>query len=184
MRSFEEDRLERAKELFFYYNGNQFYMDLNGDGQKYRAYHISEETEEQWRWEYLIGFFEEKRYGRDALGSYVRAVDFIGSDRSDRDRKEFLYYPLKADWLDDVTVLFMLPTSFRLAEKWAEKGKISREEIAEYVKALDGYIERVIQRAGDGTLTRADDYTMHEFSDPDYDAGYLDDLRKKWIGLL
>lgn len=174
---------ERAKELFMQYSGNRFYMDLNGDGQEYDRYHIPKETEEEWRREYLSQFFEQKRYGREALLSYAHAADFLKSDMTEDYWERVLYYPLRSDWLDDVTILFMLPVSFQLAEKRAEKGKISRDTADEYMHALDGFIQDILKRADAGMLKRAKDYRLQEFSDEVYLAGYLKDLRQKWIGL-
>ena len=97
--------MERAKELFLYYCGNQYFMDLNGDGNEYRGYQISQEKEEEWRREYLDRFLQQKRYGREAFGAYAKAVEFL---RSDEDGQNYLYYPFRTDGLDDVTILFML----------------------------------------------------------------------------
>ncbi|MBQ6560379.1 MAG: hypothetical protein IJL85_06075 [Erysipelotrichaceae bacterium] len=172
--------MERAKELFLYYCGNQYFMDLNGDGNEYRGYQISKEKEEEWRKEYLDQFLVQKCYGREALRSYANAVKFLKSKRCDNNGKEYLHYPLRSDWLDDVTILFMLPYSFQLAEKRTEKRSLSKEEIKNYLLVLDGYIEEVQKRVEDGTITRAEDYTLQEFSDPTYVAKYLKDLRQDW----
>ena len=50
--------------------------------------------------------------------------------------------------------------------------------------ALDEYARAVQRRADEGTMTRSEDYTMQEFSDPVYIADYLKDLRQRWAGLL
>ena len=176
--------MERAKELFMQYSGNRFYMDLNGVGHEYDGYRIPRETEERWRREYLSQFFAQKRYGRDALLSYAHATDFLKSDMPDEWLESVLYYPLRSDWLDDVTVLFMLPVSFRLAEKRTEKGMFSRDTVEEYMYALDDYVQNILKRADAGTLTRAQDYRLQEFSDEVYVAGYLKDLQQKWTGLF
>ena len=178
-----KDVMERAKVLFIQYSGNRFYMDLNGDGKEYDSYRIPKETEDEWRREYLSQFFELKRYGKDALSSYTHAADFLKSDIADDYWKRMLYYPLRSDWLDDVTILFMLPVSFRLAEKWSEKGKFSQTGADEYLCVLDEFIQNVLKRADAGTLTRAQDYQLQEFSDEVYAAGYLKDLRQKWAEL-
>ena len=175
--------MERAKELFMQYGGNRFYMDLNGDGQEYDAYRVSGETEKEWRREYLTQFFEQKRYGREALLAYSHATDFLKSDTADDRWERVLYYPLRSDWLDDVTILFMLPISFRLAEKRAEKGKLFRSTADAYRHALDAFVQNVLKRAEAGTLTRVEDYRLQEFSDEVYAAGYLRDLQQKWTGL-
>ncbi len=175
--------MERAKELFMQYSGNRFYMDLNGDGREYDSYRIPRETEAAWRREYLSQFFAQRWYGREALLSYRRAADFLKSGTADDCRERLLYYPLSSDWLDDVTVLFMLPVSFHLAEKWAEAGKLSRDAADGYVHALDGFIQNLLKRAETGMLTRSPDYHLHEFSDEVYVAGYLKDLRQKWSEL-
>ncbi len=49
---------------------------------------------------------------------------------------------------------------------------------------LDGFAKDVQKRAEEGTMTRSEDYTMQEFSDPVYIADYLKDLRQRWAGLL
>ena len=175
--------MERAKELFILYSGNRYYMDLNGDGHEYDRYRIPQDTEEEWRREYLSQFFEHKRYGKDALQSYARATDFLKSDMTDDYRERVLYYPLRADWLDDVTILFMLPVSYRLAEKQTENGKLSQDTAEEYLHALDGFIQSILKRADAGMLTRAQDYQLQEFSDEVYVAGYLKDLQQKWTRL-
>ena len=175
--------MERAKELFLHYGGNRYYMSLDGDENEYDRYRVSKETEEEWRREYLDRFLEEERSGRDALGAYAKAAGFLKSDRSDKCGERVLYYPLRSGRLDDVTVLFMLPHSFRLAEKWAKKGKFTRKEAGEYLKALDGFARGVQKRAEDGTLTRAEDYSALDFSDPAYVAGYLADLLDDWRGM-
>lgn len=175
--------MERAKELFIQYSGNRFYMDLNGDGREYSSYHIPKETESEWRREYLSQFFAQKRYGRDALLSYAHAADFLESDTTEDCLEQILYYPLSSDWLDDVTVLFMLPVSFHLAETQIEKGKLSRDTADKYLHALDTFVQSILKRADAGMLTRAPDYRLHEFSDEVYVAGYLKDLQQKWTEL-
>ena len=176
--------MERTKELYFRYGGNRFYMDLNGDGYEYDGYRVSGETEESWRREYLTRFFEEEKCGKEAAVSYEHASGFMKSDRSDGCWEDILYYPLRSGRLDDVTVLFMLPAGFRLAERWSKKGRFSREDAGGYMKALDEFAQSVRERAGAGTMTRAEDYDLNEFSDPVYVAGYLEELREKWTGLL
>ncbi len=175
--------MERAKELFMQYSGNRFFMDLNGEGHEYAGYRIPKETEEEWRREYLSRFFEQKRYGRDALLSYAHAADFLKSDMTADCWERILYYPLRSNWLDDVTILFMLPASFQLAEKRAEKGKLSRDAANEYLHALDSFIQNILKRADAAMLTRAEDYHQQEFSDRVYVAAYLNDMQQKWIGL-
>ena len=172
--------MERAKELYLQYCGNHYFMALNGDEKEYDRYRISKETEDMWRREWLDQFFEQKRYGKDAIGAYAKAVAFLKSDRSDEDGQSLLYYPLASVWLDDVTVLYMLRDSFRLAEKWAGKGKLSREDTGAYLQTLDRFIQSIQQRSEAGTLTRAVDYTQQEFSDPVYTADYLEKLRDDW----
>ncbi len=176
--------MQRAKELFMQYSGNRFYMDLNGDGIEYNSYRIPKETEEEWRKEYLSQFFGQRRYGRDALLSYVLATDFLKNDMTDDGWERVLYYPIRSDWLDDVTILFMLPVSFHLAEKLTEKGKISRDTVDEYIHALDSFVQNILKRSEAGMLTRAQDYHLQEFSDEVYVASYLKDLQQKWTGLL
>lgn len=174
--------MERAKEMFLQYGGNRYYMSLDGVEQIYNSYRVSKETEEEWRREFLDGFFEQKRFGKDALGAYRTAADLLKNDGECRER--FLYYPIRSDRLDDVTALFMLRITFRTAEKWAGKGVLSKEEAAAYLAALDRYAKDVQKRADEGTMTRSEDYTMQEFSDPVYIADYLKDLRQRWAGLL
>ena len=173
--------MERAKEMFLQYGGNRYYMSLDGVEQIYDSYRVSKETEEQWRKEFTAQFFTRKQYGKDALRAYGVAADFLkGSDCWER----FLYYPLRSDWLDDVTVLFMLRVTLGKAEEWRKHSGFSKEEAAGYMAALDGYARAVQRRADEGTMTRSEDYTMQEFSDPVYIADYLKDLRQRWAGLL
>ena len=174
--------MERAKEMFLQYSGNRYYMSLDGVEQIYDSFRVSKETEEEWRRDFLEDFFAQKRYGKDALRAYSAAADLLKVD--DEYRESFLYYPLRSDWLDDITVLFMLQTTFRAAEKWAVRGKLSEEEAAGYTAALDGFAKDVQRRAEEGTMTRSEDYVMQEFSDPAYIADYLKDLDRRWRGLL
>ena len=176
--------IERAKELFIQYSGNRFYMDLNGDGNEYEGYRVSEKTEEEWRKEYLVQFFEQRRYGKDALYSCVHAVSFLKSDRSDECWKSILYYPIRCDWLDDVTILYMLPTSFKLAEKWSKKGNFHWKDVREYLQEFEVFAQCIRKRIDTGTLTRAEDYDLHEFSDPVYVEAYIKDLQNDWNRLL
>ena len=175
--------MERAKELYLYYGGNRYYMSLNGDEKEYDGYNVPKEAEERWRREYLDRFFETESTGRVALASYANALSLLKSDRSDTDWDRFLYHPLKARELDDVTVLFMLPYSFRLAERWAGKGRFSRREAGGYLRELQAYSRWVLARMRSGTMTRSEDYTLGEFSDPEYVSDYLKSLRQKWARL-
>ena len=175
--------MKRAKELFIQYRGNRFYMDRNGVRREYDSYAIPKETEEAWRKEYLSQFFEQKRHGRDALLSYAHATDFLNGDMNDDCWERVLYYPLRSDWMDDVTILFMLPISFQLAEKKAKKGEFSRNAATEYMRALDGIVQNIMKRVNANLLTRAQDYSLQEFSDEVYVASYLNDLQQKWTGL-
>ena len=175
---------ERAKELFLKCGGNRYYMSLNGEEHEYDSYQISKEKEDAWRREYLECFSEKKHKGKEALKAYSTATEFLKSDRSDEDWEDYLYYPLRSEWLDDVTVLFMLPVSFRLAERWNKKIKLSKENVKDYLNVLDTFVQKVQERAEDGTLTRDEDYTWQEFSDPVYLASYTADIQERWKKLL
>ncbi|MBP3891595.1 MAG: hypothetical protein J6D29_05425 [Solobacterium sp.] len=175
--------MKRAKELFIQYSGNRFYMDLNGDRKEYDSYAIPKEIEEEWRKEYLSQFFAQKKYGKDALISYGHAIGFLKRDMRDDYWERLLYYPLRSDWLDDVTVLFMLPISFQLAEQWANKGKFSRDAALRYMRASDDHVQNIMKRVNTGMLTRADDYSPQDFRDEAYIASYLKDLQQKWTEL-
>ncbi len=177
-------REERAKELFLKYNGNRFYMDREGDGGEYEGYHISKETEKLWAKEFISRFLTSELMGREALRAYSTAADLLKSDSSDESWEQCLYYPLRARQLDDVTILYMLNSSFQMAERAAEKHCFSKEEADVYLKELDDYVQAVQVRARKGTMTRAADYVMQEFSDPVYIAGYLEGLKQKWEGLF
>ena len=176
--------MERAKELFLKYNGNRFHMDRDGEGCEYDGYHIPKETEEMWAEEHVSRFLESETRGREAVRAYSAAAELVKSDRQDGQWDRCLYYPLKAKHLDDVTVLYMLSESFRMAERAVKKRRFSREEADAYLQALAGYIREVTVRAEKGTVTRAEDYVMQEFSDPVYVSKYLNDLEKKWRGLF
>ena len=174
--------MERAKEMFLQYGGNRYYMSLDGVEQIYDSFRVSKETEEAWRREFLEQFFMQKSSGKAALGAYRTAAVFL-TGRSDH-RERFLYYPLRSDWLDDVTILFMLQTALRKAEEWGRKGKLAKEKASEYLAALNAFANGVQKRADEGTMTRSEDYAMQEFSDPAYIAAYLKDLQQCWRRLL
>ena len=176
--------MERAKELFYKYHGNRFYMDHDGAGREYESCHVSGETEEMWTEELITRFLESKPQGKEALRLYSAVTDMIKSDRRSKDWDSCLYYPLRAGHLDDVTILYMLPYSYRMAEKAVKKHCFSEEEAGAYLNELDKYIRTVLDRAENGTLTRSADYVMQEFSDPVYTADYLSSIRKKWDGIV
>ena len=176
--------MERARELFLKYNGSRFHMDREGDGAEYDGYHVSKETEEMWAREHIAGFLASEMQGREAVRAYSAATELSRSDRGGDSWNECLHYPLRAGHLDDVTVLYMLPCSLRMAERAAKKNRLPREEAQAYLGELDGFARLVQARAEEGTMTRAADYAVQEFSDPVYIADYLDDLKEKWAKLL
>jgi hypothetical protein len=172
--------MDRAKELFLKYNGNRFFMDREGDGSEYESYRVSKETEKEWAEEYISSFLKSGLRGREALRSYTAASELVRKDSGYKRLDALLYYPLKSADLDDVTVLFMLGASFRMAENAAIKGRFSTEDAERYLQELDIYIGDVLLRAEAGTLTRSEDYVMREFSDPVYVKEYLSGLKNKW----
>lgn len=172
--------MKRAKELFLYYHGNRFYMDRDGASYEYDGHHVPKETEEAWAREYVLGFFESKARGKEALRAYSAAAEFVQRDELSGFWESCLYYPLRAKHLDDVTTLFMLSRSYYMAENAAKRLRLSRAAAAAYVRELDDYIRRVQERVAAGTLTRDADYDMNEFSDPVYVEDYLSRLRAKW----
>ncbi len=178
-----DNQADRAKEMYIHYRGNRFFMALNGEEQEYDMYHVSKEMEEAWRKEYLTQFFELKRSGKDALSAYATAVDFLKRDRRNDSGERFLYYPFSNE-LDDVTALFMLPLSFELGEECVKQGTYSKEGVRKYIQDLDRFGQGIQKRAEAGALTRAEDYTMQEFSDTLYIENYLSDLRQKWTRLI
>ena len=109
--------MERAKELFFKYSGNRFFMDREGDGNEYESYNVSKETEKAWAKEFVSFFLESGLQGKEALRNYSAAAELTGRYGEDKSFDAVLYYPLRAAQLDDVTILFMLGASFRMAEK-------------------------------------------------------------------
>ena len=118
------------------------------------------------------------------LKAYATAVNFLKSSRSDKGWEEYLYYPLRSEWLDDVTVLFMLPISYELAEKWMKKRKLSKEDVKDYLNVFDAFVQKAQKRSENNTLTRDKDYTLQEFSDPVYLASYTEDLKQRWKKLI
>ena len=176
--------MERAKELFLKYSGKRFYMDREGEGSEYESYHISKETEEMWAEEFISSFLDSKAQGREALRNYSTATELLDKDRRDTVRDTLLYYPFRAGHLDDVTILYMLSASYRMAEIAAKKQRFSREERDAYLRELDAYAQTVRTRAEEGTMTRSADYIAQEFSDPVYIADHLNDLKKKWNELF
>ena len=174
--------MERAKELFLKYNGSHFHMDREGDGAEYNSYHISRATEEMWAEEVITGFLDSKLQGREALRAYASVTEMIKCDN--QNWEDCLYYPLRAEHLDDVTILYMLNASFRMAETAVRKHRFSREDADAYLTELNRYIEAVQIRAENGTMKRSADYTAQEFSDPVYIADYLKQLKQKWNELF
>lgn len=175
---------ERAKELFLKYNGNRFHMDREGEGGEYDSYHISRETEEMWTEELISFFLTSEMHGKEAFRTYSAVTELLKADRQNKHWDTLLYYPLKTEQLDDVTVLYMLQDSLRMAEKAASRHCFAKEEATAYLHELDQYTQLIQTRAEDGTMTRAADYVMQEFSDPVYIADYLKSLRKKWTRLF
>jgi len=112
---------ERAKELFLKYNGNRFHMDREGKGGEYESFHISKETEEMWTEELIVAFLKSEINGREAFRTYTAVTELLKTDRQNKNWDTILYYPLHAEYLDDVTVLYMLPDSYRMAEKAVNK---------------------------------------------------------------
>lgn len=47
------DDLAEAKQLFFYYACNHFFMDHDGAGERYRKFSVSPAQEKEWRQEYI-----------------------------------------------------------------------------------------------------------------------------------
>ena len=181
--------MKRAKELFYQYHGNRFYMDHDGAGREYDSYHVSRETEKAWAEELITLFLETKMQGRTALRVYSAVTDLLNSDRHTGGRNNdnwdiCLYYPLASGHLDDVTALYMLSGSFRMAETAVKKHCFSKEEADAYLQRLDTYARQVLARAENGTLTRAEDFVLQEFSDPVVVADHLKDLKNKWSRLL
>ena len=175
---------ERAKELFLKYNGNRFHMDREGEGGEYESFHISKETEEMWTEELIAAFLKSEINGREAFRTYTAVTELLKTDRQNKNWDTILYYPLHAEYLDDVTVLYMLPDSFRMAEKALNKNCFSKVEADAYLHELERYTRLVRDRAENGTMTRTSDYVMQEFSDPAYIADYLSSLKRKWTGLF
>lgn len=175
---------ERAKELFLKYNGNRFHMDREGEGGEYESYHISKETEEMWTEELISSFLTSELHGKEAFRTYSAVTELLKPDRQNPHWDTLLYYPLRTEHLDDVTILYMLRDSYRMAEKAVNKNCFSREEADAYLDELERYTLLMRKRAESGTMTRASDYVMQEFSDPVYIADYLSSLKRKWTGLF
>ncbi len=176
--------MERAKELFLKYNGSRFHMDREGEGGEYGGYHISVETEARWAEEAVLRLLEGELRGKEARRAYSAAAALLGRTGRDGIRERCIRYPLTARHLDDVTVLYMLPCSFRVAEEAAAEHRFPKEDAASCLRELDAYTAGVLERAENGTLSRHADYGMQEFSDPVYVRAYLSGLREKWLGLL
>ncbi|MBR2809019.1 MAG: hypothetical protein IKE33_02170 [Erysipelotrichaceae bacterium] len=174
--------MEKAKELFVQYCGRHFFMDVDGVRAEYDSYHIPKEIENKWRREYLSQFFKQRKTGKDALRSYSQAIDFMNEDINDDTWERLLFYPFRCDWLDDVTILFMLQRDYYFVEQWINEGRFAKETISEYKNILNGFAQDILKRLREGTLTRDVDYEMNEFSDESYVSSYLEDLQLKWAG--
>jgi len=175
-----EDLVDRAKQLFYQYHGNRFYMNHDGVEQEYDSYHISKETEELWAKEFVSAFLESGLTGKKTVQAYSIVTDLLKIERDGNVFETCLYYPLRADHLDDVTRLFMLPLSFKMAEAAARKKQFSKQEAAAYIHELESYMKQVMDHVEKESLSRAEDYVLNEFSDPVYVADYLRDIKERW----
>ncbi len=176
--------MDRAKQLFLEYNGSHFHMDREGDGAEYESYHVSRETESRWAKEYISIFLESDLQGKKAFRGYSASCDLIVYIGQGSLWDVCLYYPLRSENLDDVTVLFMLQYSYRMAEREARKNRLLQQQVEAYLKELNSFRVGVLKRIENGTETRSSDYTMNEFSDPVYTADYLRKLENQWRELL
>ena len=176
--------LERAKELYIAYGGNRFFMGHDGVEEEYAGYKVDKDTEKRWAEEYINDFTENARYGKDASNRYRKVAELLRNGMVNDSLERCLYYPLHAKHLDDVTCLFMLDISFRMAETSVKKGLLSRRDIKAYIGGLETFSKEIRSRAENGTLTRSEDYIMLEFSDPEYTIYYLDEIKKKWENLF
>ena len=134
---------EWAKELFLKYNGNRFHMDREGEGGEYESYHISRETEEMWTEELISSFLTSDMCGKEAFRTYAAMTELLKTDRQNENWDTILYYPLRTECLDDVTILYMLPDSFRMAEKAVNKNCFSKVEADAYLHELERYTRLV-----------------------------------------
>ncbi len=159
-------------------------MDLDGRGGEYEIFRVPKETEDLWAKEFVRDLRSSEKRGREALGEYSAAAHLARRLGSAEDRRYCLFHPLRAPELDDVTRLFMLSDSFRMAERAAAEGSLSGEEAEAYLAELDAFSALVIARAENGSLSSSEDYVMREFSDPEYVSRYLAELRVKWTRLL
>ena len=183
MNDFEKERLERARQIFLDYQGNRFYMDHDGTGAEYESYHVSKETEEAWAKEYIDHFLETRMHGKEALRNYSGGTGMLKKEKQEDEWEKCLYYPLRSEHLDDVTILYMLEDSYRMAEKAAKRNRFFKEEKDAYIQELNIFLKEVQKRVENGTVSRAEDYIVQEFSDSVYTEDYLNRLKKKWEGL-
>lgn len=70
----EKKELEKAKEIFIKYNGNKYFMAINGDYEYYQSFDILRETEYKWIGEYLeeiLNQIEKEEYKHENIDEII-----------------------------------------------------------------------------------------------------------------
>ncbi len=160
----------RAKELFLYYRGNRYFMDLDGDGAEYASYRVPKETERAWAREAVGALFSTKASGTGLMREYAGVAGLLEFVPESRQWNRVLFYPMRteAPGADGVTVLFMLGQGPELLKKGLKDGMFTLADARNYREELIRFADGMAEKAEKGTLTRCPDYTMNEFSDPVY----------------
>lgn len=70
---------ERAKEIYFNYLGNEFFMWKDGDLEEYRSYNIPKDQELLWREELTQKLYSEIEVKHDSsLGNLIIIINYFG----------------------------------------------------------------------------------------------------------
>ncbi|HCE68987.1 MAG TPA: hypothetical protein DER40_16215 [Geobacter sp.] len=111
-----------AKEIFMYYGGSHFFMDREGDYERYKSFYVSQEQERDWYSELqanLLAKLDADPADTDSFSDFCRTV----IQNKDADALRLIVLKSKAihDHIDSFTKLLMAEQFLRVIDGFGMK---------------------------------------------------------------
>lgn len=160
---------ERAKEIYFNYLGNEFFMWKDGDLEEYRSYNIPKDQELLWRDELTQKLYSEIEVKHDSsLGNLVIIINYFGDYDLLKDVLNFISSNYQE--ADSFLKLRYAEELFDVMEKSKFHDKVSNEILIETKNLIETIINDILNKK---IVITAESGKILEFNRDIPDENYL-----------
>lgn len=173
----------RAKQIFLEHGGSHVQIRRAKFDEEYESYGVTKEQEVEWVTEKLGQVCGADNFNKNMVWEFSCLCNMVAQQRNTNLIKEILHYFTSENGVDNVSQLFMLEVISDFAVQVSRKGDERRTVVIGWKKKMLQWMDDMICKAENETITRAPWYDSLDFSETDITVEYIKKYKETWEGI-